>query len=355
MFWDQIKNQNKYYDFVDRIEELENKMEILPINFQKPWWDIILRQKNIPLFTIFCQFLSSSFEVVFPILIAYSVTNLDFNLLAMCFAIWIAIIWLYNIMLRFDTIFQVKNMGSVEVGALKYFLTVDPINHSTKSSGQIISKVTRGASSYQTVLDVVIFDLVKIVTSLITVIIAMFAFGWQLGLVTLGFVLLIALIGIVLQIFRTKTFQPRRIKAEDKFKAMSVESMMQAPFIRVIFATNEQTKKASNTALKSMVVQRNSWQAAIYIQVIIRSLYAISAVIIGFMVLFQVKDGILTPVIATSVIVTYINSTSGVLEVGGHVKRLTEGLSNITDLFDFIRSFGKQSFPVLEENVKLKN
>jgi hypothetical protein len=81
-----------------------------------------------------------------------------------------------------------------------------------------------------------------------------------------------------------------------------------------------------------------------------QSLYAISAIAVGFIVMSQAQNGTLTPVIAVSVIITYINSTSGVLEVGGHTKRLSEGLTNINDLFNFIRGFGKQTFPVLEED-----
>ena len=352
MFWDNLKNQDAFYNFVDRIEDLENKMVILPVDFQKPWWDLILRQKMAPLFTIFCQFISSSFDVVFPLLIAYSITSFDFNLLMISFVVWIAIIWMYNVMLRYDTIFQIQNMGSVEVGAMRFFLTVDPMSHATKSSGQIISKVSRGSSSYQTVLDVIMFDLVKIVTSLVTVTITMFAFGWELGLITMGFLSIIAIFNISSQIFRTKTFQPRRIKADDKFKAMSVENLMQAPFVRAIFASNEQMQKAKVTALRSMVIQGNSWQAATYVQVITRSLYAFSAVAVGFMVLFQAKNGVLTPVIAVSVIITYINSTSGILDVGSHTRRLTEALTNINDLYTFIRGFGKQTFPVLDNDCR---
>ena len=97
MFWDNPKNQDRFYNFVDRIEELENKMKILPVDFEKPWWDIILRQKKTVFFTIFCQFISSAFDVIFPLLIASSITNLDFNLLMISFAVWIIIIWVYNI------------------------------------------------------------------------------------------------------------------------------------------------------------------------------------------------------------------------------------------------------------------
>jgi len=354
MFWNNTNNQDKFYNFVDKQERFKQRVKIIPVDFEKPWWNIILQQKRLISFAMFSQFIGSVFDSLFPIFLATAVNNLDIQLFLIVLGVKLAIIWIYNIMLRFNAVFQIQTMGSVELSANQFFLTVDPIFHTMKSSGKIISKIGRGSSSYEDILDLISFDLLSIVTSLITVSIAMFTFGWQLGLTSLGFILFIGMFNIVAQIFRTKTFQPRRIKAEDRFKAVSVETLLQAPFVRAIFASNEQLEKTKRLEIESMTKQGNAWMAGTYVNVITRTIYTLSVVTIGIMTLLQAKTGGISPIIALSIILTYSNGTAGILTVGNNVKRLTTALSNITDLFDFIRGFGKQTFPVLEENTKLK-
>ena len=355
MFWNNSKYQEKFYNFVDSTEKLETKMRILPVDFQKPWWDIILRQKSLALFAVVSQFIGSVFDSIFPILIGYAITTFDINLFIFVMVIRLAIIWIYNIMLRYNAIFQNQTMSSIDFNANQYFLTVDPIFHTMKSSGKIISKISRGSKSYEDVLDIVSFDLLGIVTSLTTIAITMFAFGWQIGLVSLGFLGFLAIFNITAQIYRTKTFQPRRIKAQDQLKAIQVETLLQAPFIRAIFASTEQINKNKNATISSMLKDTLGWQAGAYVNVITRTIYIISVFVIGYLVLIQAKNGILSTTLALSIILAYSSGTSGILSIGNMVKRLSTSLTDINDLFDFIRGFGKQTYPVLEEDGKLLN
>jgi len=355
MFWNNPKNQDRFYNFISKTEKLESKMQILPVDFQKPWWDIIVRQKKLALFAVFSQFIGSVFDAIFPILIGYAVTQLDFNLFILVMILRLAIIWVYNIMLRYNAIFQNQTMSSVDFSANQFFLTVDPIFHSMKSSGKIISKIARASRSYERVLDSISFDLLGIVTSLTTVAITMFVFGWEIGFVSLGFLSFIALFNISAQLYRTKTFTPRRIKAGDKMKAIQVETLIQAPFIRAIFAATEQIHKSKKATVKSMQEETLGWQASAYINVITRTVYVLSVFVIGYIVLTQVASGTLSTALALSIILAYSNGTSGILSIGNMVKRLSSALTDITDLFDFIRNFGQQSFPVLEnEDLKIQ-
>ena len=258
--------------------------------------------------------------------------------------------WSHNIIEKMKNISIIKITNSVEFNANKFFLTVDPINHSTKSSGQIISKIHRGSGSLADISDILIFEMLSTATNLVVITITMFAFGWELGLVTLLFVIILTLFNVFAQIFRNKTFQPYKIKSQDKFKATSIETLLQAPFIRAIFASNEQNMKIRSSMVGFMVAAVNSWQAGTIINNISRTIYTLSLATIGAIIIFQAKEGILSPVLALSIILAYTNSTQSVLYIGDKVKRLTAGLANINDLFDFIRGFGKQTFPVLEKD-----
>lgn len=65
-------------------------------------------------------------------------------------------------------------MYSISYNANRYFLTVDPVNHSTRSSGKIIAKVVRGSESVEDFLDFIIYDILSALVRFITVIAVLF-------------------------------------------------------------------------------------------------------------------------------------------------------------------------------------
>lgn len=240
MFYNNPKFQEKFYNFVDRTEKFDKRMKLLPVDFKKPWWDIIFRQKKIALLVFSTQLIWTIFDSVFPILIGFAALKLDLTLFLVIMVARMLFTWGYNYMFSKNTLFQIQTMNSVELAANEFFLTVDPLFHTTKSSGQIVSKINRGSSAYEDLLDLVSFELLGILTSLITIIITMFTFNFQIGLIALSFLSAIVTFNISAQIYRTKIFQPQKIIAVDKFKVNSLETLLQAPFIRAIFASNEQ-------------------------------------------------------------------------------------------------------------------
>lgn len=251
-------------------------------------------------------------------------------------------------MFHYNAILQIQTMGSVGYQANRYFLTVDPIYHSTKSSGQIVSKVQRGSGAYEDLLDIITFDLLGIITNFVTVVVVMFTFNWIFGLISLSFLIFISGFNIAGHIFRTKIFESIKNTAQDLVKSVNIETLQQAPFIRAIFATREQDEKSKSTEFHAMVVEANSWRAAAYINLITRTLYILSFFVLGASVFSRFQGGYLSSTVALSILLTYSNGTTDILFIGERVKRLSRSVVAVVDLFDFIRTFGKQTYPVLE-------
>jgi len=354
MFWDNPKIQSKVYNYINRVEKLDKKMQILTVDFDKSWWDIILQQKAMLIFMIVSEVLGSIFIALFPILIAYTLTNNDYKLFLIIVIAMIIDTWTHILATKYNNIMQIVAMKSVEYSANKFFLSVDPIYHSTKSSGQIVSKISRGANSYEDFLDLLGSELLTIFISVITVSVAMFSFNWHLGLVSSLFIILIGSFNVITNIARTAIFQSKWLKSEDRLKAVSIETLLQAPFIRAIFASNEQISKIKAVTKDHMIKLGNNWQAWQYINGFSRSLHILSVLVIGSIIFNQMQMNVFSPILAISILLTYTNGTQNILNIGQKIKRLTQSISSINDLFDFVRSFGKQTFPVLEENVILK-
>ena len=350
MFYKKEKFKKRVYEFVDSNEKFEKKMKLLPVDFSKPWWQIIWSQKGFAAFIIFVQVSWSVSDALFPIMLAYAVNQQSIAIFLAVVGLRLFLTWLYNIMFHYNAIFQIQTMSSVEYEANKYFLTVDPVYHSTKSSGQIISKVNRGSAAYEDILDVMTFDLLSIIINLVTVTAAMFVFGWQLGLIAGGFIVGIVSFNIICDIIRISIFEPIKIESEDKSKAINLETLQQAPFIRTIFATTEQMIKSKKALLDQMVKEANNWQSGTYVNVVSRTAYISSFMILGLNVFWQLQAGNINTTIAIGILLTYANGTQPILYIGYQMKKLNRSIAAITDLFTFIRGFGKQTYPVLESD-----
>jgi len=352
MFYNNTTLQHKYHNLVSNTEHFDKRMKILKVDFTQPWWDIITQQKGLAFLITSLQFVNSIFDALFPILIAWSITSASVFSFVLIALTRLGLTIAFNLVWGYNAIFQLQTIHSVEYAANKYFLEVDPIFHTTKSSGEILSKVQRGSDSYEDVMDIITFELFPMAIGFVTTVLAMFVFDWRLGFTSMFFIVLITLINIFGNIFSTKTFEPKSNKARDKLKAVIVENLQQAHFIRSLFATPEQLEKMKKLGIKNMVATANSWRGSNNIGSIVRMIYISSIIFIGLIVLNQLNSGALNSATALAIVLTYTNSTQGVLYIGDKVKRFSKSLVSITDLFQLINTFGKKSYPVLEEEAR---
>jgi ABC-type multidrug transport system fused ATPase/permease subunit len=241
-------------------------------------------------------------------------------------------------------------MFSINYHGQKYFLTTDPIYHATRSSGEIISKLDRAWRSYEDFLDILTFEIIKIVISLITVAATFLYFDLWLGLISLTFFLLIAIAGIGGSVGINKFTVPEWIKTEDKLKDVTVETLQQAQHIRSVFASDQQMKKVEEKNKNMMTTMATAWYTHHSYELFVRYLYLASVGIIGFVIYNYILSGKIDPAIGISLLVTYILGSTDILWIGHKVQRLTESAEKARDLFTYVKKFGRQSYPVLEDD-----
>ena len=76
-------------------------------------------------------------------------------------------------------------MYSVQMSGHSFFLTVDPIYHSKRSSGAILSKIARATRGYEEILDRIVLDILPITITSIVAIINIMNFDFWIGLIIL--------------------------------------------------------------------------------------------------------------------------------------------------------------------------
>ncbi len=230
--------------------------------------------------------------------------------------------------------------------ANSYFLKVDPIYHTTKNSGQIISKIERATTAYLDFDIGLVFNILPNIIGILVGSLSLFYYNLQLGLLGLFSSLLILSTSIYLRVFNNIVFRDKVIAIEDQSKSLTVENLNQMIFIRSAFATIEQDNLSSELSKKSAAIRGTFWMTSSFTDMSLFFVQIIFALLITYFISYLVKFQNLELIDSIAVLTTYLTGTSRVVGFGSNIKRLIEAEYKIRDLFIFIRTFGKQTFPV---------
>ena len=340
--------KERYYNFIYKYFNLEKDIKLLPVDFNKPWYQILLDQRwNLGL-QIGIEFIQSAFNSLTPIILGFAFFNNQLEYLYYFAIGYIAIEILMRFMIRHFSILILQSKNSVAFSAYQYFLTVDPVYHSTKSSGQIISKIQKTTSELEMFISGTVESVLPTIISFITVVVTIAAFDYKLGIVGISSFILITLTNGGLNFINAEIFKKKTIAAEDKAKADSVETLQQNALIRASFAANEQLGRVKKSTLSYMFLESVSRQTFGLTRTLTRIIYAISTLLIGLIIFDLTSNGQINAGIGISLLLAYFNGAGPILRIGDVIRTIIQVVSRQEDLFEFIRQFGLQTYPVLE-------
>jgi hypothetical protein len=298
------------------------------------------------MYVLLVVFLENSFLTILPLIIVWLIRSDNIlNYLAIGFVGFVI-----ALISTFGYVFNVTRecwiSRNITHSANSYFLKVDPIYHSTKNSGQIISKVDRSSFAF------IEFDIglaLDILPNLFGVIIGsttLFLYNFNLGLVGMFGSLLILSLGVYLRVFNNIVFRKKVIEIEDAAKSLTVESLSQMIYIRSTFATLEQLQSSNKVNKTNASVWSTFWITSSVTDMTLYFIQIVFALLVGFYISQLVKYNGFDLINGLAAITTYLGGTSKIVNFGSKIKRLIEAEYKIRDLFLFIRTFGKQTFPV---------
>ena len=353
MFYNNPKFQEKYYDFVSGIFAFNKVLKIIPVNFQKTLWKPIWDQKSSFILDLLSEIIQAVFGSITPLILGYAIYNQSISTILIFGFAYLGIELMNRTLHRVRAIYTTQAGNSINYFAYRFFLTVDPVYHATKSSGQIVSKVERASKSYVQMINFFLEDAVNIIISFVTIIIVLASFNYKLGLISGFAFIVLACINALLSFVNSKSLIKKLIRAQDQKSIVNTENLSQNALIRSSFATTEQDHKMLKFTKKLMVESSIVWFGSGISITINRVLFLISTMILSFTILDLVKNSEMTAVTAVALLVTFLSASGAVLTVGNVIRNITEKYFEIIDLWDFIRGFGKQTYPVLEEEDKV--
>ena len=307
-----------------------------------------MAQKLYLAITLACETIVQTFYALYPLFITAAFqSSHKFYYFSCLMAFWLFVNVLEFISVYFSALLEIQSINSIQFNAFKFFLTVDPIHHTMKTSGKLYAKIERCARSYEDFLDIILWDILPMIVSLIAVISSLFVAQYTLGIVALFLLLFIAIANVTLNLLTSFAFEKRLIHADDSVKGLHVESLTQAQLIRSSFATDEITALGRKNSENLMFTEGTGWLAFAASTAVSRFFYVVSIIVLGLLIISYIMQGQISVETGMALIYTYINGTYEIIRIGQRLRKLNKSVTRINDLFQFIRGFGKQTFPVL--------
>jgi ABC-type multidrug transport system fused ATPase/permease subunit len=125
--------------------------------------------------------------------------------------------------------------------------------------------------------------------------------------------------------------------------------------VRSVFGTVEQLNLLKRNTVKYVANESTSWRAGGVPFFIISILFLSSVFVISYIVLNDIISGSISVPLGIGLISSFVFSSNSIKNIGSLVRRLTASHSRIKDLFEFMRTYGKQTYPVLEDSFDQKN
>lgn len=343
-----IEEQEKYVNAWEKTIGKRDNLEIFDLDFNGNWWDIFvkLKSKLIPLWGI--DVINQSSWILFPILIAWVIQTGKYEYLFYLIFVRILVLIVSLIYYRLEPEVFMQTKRSVTTSATKFFMEVDPINHSLRSTGTIISKVNRGSSSIENLVGTLTWDILPTAAGLLTTFFALLSLDWQVGLTSILLICILLTTSILIQNLNTNFTNQYGINLEDKAEEISIENLQQIQFIRSVFATENQFKKQIQQTRLFMQKNTAVWMSFVILSWIPLILYYLAVLILGWLVMYKINVGEISLVIGSGILGTYFLGSNNILSMGEKVRRISQSIKGVEDLYKFIQSFGKSTFPVIK-------
>lgn len=336
----------KLLKLIMRIFRIKSRIVAMPIDTNKHWFAMIYSSSPIIILVVclrlFFEFANTALPFVVGLLLTEQKPIYLIAIIAILFLTPVEGVILENTY----SIWTAKLFHSFRTHMHKFFLYVDPIYHSTRSSGQIISKMNRLTGSLQTFLDIIVYNLFSVIFSLVSMVIIFITIDSVLTIMVTVSLLITILISFVTALKIRKPSQKHIILQEDRFKASVIENIQQNFFLRGIFAAQTQHTKAERESYETSVIQGAVWvlfSLSFQIVWIIQSIFTIGIIwYLYYMVIQQSLDG----VIAITIVTTYLKLSQNYLFGIGRIVRIFDSYNEINDTWMFMKGFGSQTIPI---------
>ena len=258
-----------------------------------------------------------------------------------------ALAWILHVVMYY---FYIQALAGIRAGVntagYAYFLRADPLHHTRRSSGAIISRINKGVNKAEALPDIILFDLLPLIVKIVVIGLAFLEVNSELGLLSFGFLSVLVVVACVAQWSAVNVFVPADIEAESDLADVSVESLQNVFLLRARFLSVARIEQLQRVALEYARTYCTSTFGFMTIQFVPRGLYILSCAWLLLRLTALVRTSTLTPEVAIGLAAAYLSAYKFVLSAGKKLQKLLKALAKLQDLRSYARRFGAATIPL---------
>ena len=344
----------KYYGWLYHLFSMQKRTQLIAIDFGKPWWSLVLKQKGAFFINFFIEGLNNIFLTIPALLLERILNGGHFDYFLYFVVLWLIILGLEVISDFYATRTHVQCVQSIHYSAMQKLLKIDPIFHATNIKGKIIAKIYRGADAYKEMLRISTYELLSVFVGAVTVVISLMSIDLWLGFLSFALLFVFSSLFSFLFLISARALMPICIDADDRVKNAGLESINQISLIRSTFTSCEIHAKLKVINKKRLGVEGTSWRCYDILSTLTKVSYVLVFAVIGFYIIALMKTGKIAHMTGIALLITFFNGTYQLLQIGQFIYRFKEQLERVKDVFSYMGQCGRQTFPVLEQKSALK-
>jgi ABC-type multidrug transport system fused ATPase/permease subunit len=322
--------------------------KIFTLDFTRPWWHLILKQKGTYLLILAVTALMQIFVTVTPFLVARIFESGSVAVCIAIFSLWLALDLSQALVRRLNPKFQLQCIYSIYQSAHLHLLSMDPQYHVHRSSGAILGKIDRAARGYEDLLDHITDEFTPLLVGMITVIVVILNYSYIIAVLMALFIAVIFAGGYFFAKYGCQPWENDFIKSDDVFRTTAVENLAQVQLIRSTFATDYRSARIKNNITSNIKAEGALWLSYSSVFSLLALLYLGSLLMLAMALVSQVNHQLVTVASAIGLFLSYMQGTRPLVSSMKLFRKTMRSLVAIRDLFAFIPTFGKQQIPVFE-------
>lgn len=331
----------------DRIY-MENNIRVKIIDFAKPWWRVIFKQKSLLLSVVIAVLIRDIFWALEPFLVAKILTYQNWYFFAGACLLWILFEIDLIVMSVLNPRFQLGIIHSVLYSAHQHLLVVDPIYHIRRSSGEVLAKIERAGRGYEDMLDQITFDFAPMIIGVVSMLTVFGSYSLWLTVAVAGCIGTMVSYAYYFARYGAQKIEKKFIASDDAFKETAFENLSQIGLVRATFATDYMKNKLKDKVTINSQAEQVVWRSYSFVSRILMAIYIVSIIILVAFFMFHIKNNQSTLAQAISILLAYITSTRALIKIVNPMRKYMRGYTAVKDLFNAMQQFGKQTIPIFE-------
>ncbi len=327
----------------------DKSIDPFEVDFSKSWWSPYLSIKTGVLSVFATNFIISIYDAITPIWLGYIFSTQKFEQLWAIAGVYVLVyLVLLQALNRYYQIGQGKLNHSLDMATQNLLLEVDPSYHTTKSSGEVLSKISR-IEKYVDLLENLSWGFFSLFFGAFFSAFSLFAVSFAAGLAAIVSNTVLIFLSLFLISFSSTWHEQELIKKMDSKSESQVENMTQALYIRATFATSQQLSKFKTRSIVSHLMDMQKWRMFDWIILILRFVMGLGWGAVIYFCVIQIQSGNRDSAFVAPIIIAYMINSSYIIWQGNSLTNLLETVAKIKDYWKFMKSIPQGSYPVLDK------